>query len=106
MAVLIHLDHEASSPPPLQNISKLYSNLDIEQDLYVAYLRSEDDGKYHQVRKTHKRYCQDQIKRFVRTRLLPRLMVTGSSDCGPKVQGSALAHKIVLQRYEAVLQGV
>lgn len=66
MAVLVHLDHEALSPPPLQNRSQLYSNLDIEQDPYVAYLRSEDDGKYHQMRKTHKRYCQDQIKRFVR----------------------------------------
>lgn len=42
----------------------------------------------------------------IRGRLLPRLMVTGSLDCGPKVQGSALAHNIILQRYEAVFQSV
>lgn len=66
MGVLVHVDDEPSPPLLLQNLSQLYSNLDIEQDPYVANLRSEDREKYLQVRRTRKTHCQDQLKRFVR----------------------------------------
>ena len=66
MAVLVHPNDEASLPPLLQNLYRLFSNLDIEQDPYVASLRSEDDRKYYQVCRTRKTYCQDQMKRFIR----------------------------------------
>lgn len=66
MSILIHSDEGAPYPRLVQDLSQLYLQLDIEQDPYVAHLRSEDSGKYHHVRKTRKTYCQDQLKRFVR----------------------------------------
>lgn len=77
MAVLIHPDDEALFPRLLQNLSRLYSELDIEQDPYVANLRSEDSGKYLKVRMTRKTYCQDQMKRFV------RMAIEVNNELGP-----------------------
>ena len=77
MAVLVHPDDEASSPLLLQHLSQLYSNLDIEQDPYVANLRNEDRGKYFKVRTTRKTYCQDQMKRFV------RMAIEVNNELGP-----------------------
>ena len=65
-SVLIHPDEGAPYPRLVQDLSQLYFQLDIEQDPYVAHLRSEDFGKYHEVRVTRKTYCQDQLKRLVR----------------------------------------
>ncbi|KAL8855412.1 MAG: hypothetical protein Q9178_007950 [Gyalolechia marmorata] len=66
MAVLVHPEEQALPPRLLKWFSQLYSNLDIEQDPYVASLRSEDVEKYFKVRLSRKTYCQDQMKRFFR----------------------------------------
>ncbi len=64
MAVLVHPEEQALPPRLLQKLSQLYSNLDIEQDPYVASLRSEDVEKYFKVRLSRKTYCQDQAELF------------------------------------------
>ncbi len=66
MAVLVHPEEQALPPRLLRKLSQLYLNLDIEQDPYVASLRSEDVEKYLKVRLSRKTYCQDQMKRLVR----------------------------------------
>ena len=66
MSVLIHPNKGAPYPRLVHDLSQLYFQLDIEQDPYVARLRSEDFGQYHEIRVTRKTYCQDQLKRFVR----------------------------------------
>lgn len=67
MAVLVHVDEHIQPPRLLQDLSQLYSNLDIEQDPYVANLRDQHFEKYLQVRSSRKTYCQDQMKQLVRT---------------------------------------
>ncbi len=57
MIVLIHLEEQALFSRLLQKLSQLYSNLDIEQDSYVASLRSEDVEWYFKVRLSRKIYC-------------------------------------------------
>ncbi len=77
MAVLVHPEEQALPPRLLQNLSQPYSNLDIEQDPYVASLRSEDGEKYYKVRLSRKTYCQDQMKRFV------RMAIEVNNELGP-----------------------
>ena len=67
MAVLVHNDGQIQPSSLLQDLSRLYSNLDIEQDPYVVSLRDQNFEKYVQVRSSRKTYCQDQLKKLVRT---------------------------------------
>jgi len=77
MAVLVHPEEQALPPRLLQKLSQLYSNLDIEQDPYVASLRSKDVEKYFKVRLSRKTYCQDQMKRFI------RMAIEVNNELGP-----------------------
>lgn len=67
MAVLVHADEHIQPPRLLQDLSHLYSNLNIEQDPYVANLRDQHFEKHLQVRLSRETYCQDQMKQLVRT---------------------------------------
>ena len=66
MVVLVYPQLEAPFPTLLQKLIRLYENLDIEQDPYIAYLRSSEPEKYVEVRTTRNTYCQNQIRRLVR----------------------------------------
>ena len=67
MVVLLHVDEQIQPSRLLQDLSQLYSNLDIEQDPYVTCVREQHFEEYLRVRLSRKTYCQNQIKRLVRT---------------------------------------
>ncbi|KAL9607324.1 MAG: hypothetical protein Q9167_007750 [Letrouitia subvulpina] len=62
-----HVDAQIQPPRLLQDLSQLCLNLDIEQDPYVICLREQHFEEYLQVRLSRKTYCQDRMKRLVRT---------------------------------------
>lgn len=67
MVVLLHVDKQIEPPPLPRDLSHIYSNLDIEQDPYVTCLRERHFEEYLRVRLSQKTYCQEQMKRLVRT---------------------------------------
>lgn len=57
---------EGPPPPLLEDLSDMYSKLDIRQDPYAVAIRTQNSGKYAKLLVTRKTYCQEQLKRLVR----------------------------------------